>query len=89
MTSDLCENILGNFGGASRNNLNDIIGAKADELNELTTESFSPYIVIDDLPDYMLGHKDGFCVLTLNCQSLNSKFNQLKAMTHLLNNTSP
>ena len=80
MTQELSEQILNNFGGIDRNNLNKIIGSESDSINEISTESYSPYKIMADIPEYMLSHAHGFCLLTLNCQSLNAKFEQIKIM---------
>ena len=80
MSSIDTENVLRNFGGASRNDLNKVINAESNTENEPSLESFSPYKTIDLMPEYMVSHKNGFTVLTLNCQSLNAKFDQLKVM---------
>ena len=85
MAHDFTENVLKNFGGVTRNNLNNIIESEDDSVNEISTKSFSPYKIVEDLPEYMLSHKNGLCTLTLNCQSLNAKFDQIKAMLHFFN----
>ena len=85
MAHDFTENVLKNFGGVTRNNLNNIMETEADSVNEISSKSFSPYKTMEDLPEYMLSHKNGFCTLTLNCQSLNAKFDQIKAMLHFFN----
>ena len=52
-------------------------------MHEISTESYSPYKTVDQIPQYFEKDKN-FCVMTLNCQSINAKFDKLKTMIKYL-----
>ena len=80
MANDLNDRVLLNFGGANNNNLNRIIESENIETNEFSIKSFSPYKLMEEVPEYLKSNKHDFSILTLNCQSLNAKFDKIKAL---------
>ena len=79
-TSDL----LKEFGGSAYNNLNNLIN-HADGTGEIDISSISQYVTIQQLPDYISAESGKISLLTLNCQSINAKFDQIYALLHALN----
>ena len=77
---DISEQILLNFGGVIKNDLNKNIESGKTSTSETSIESYSPYKLFNDIPNYFKGHKNDLCVMTLNCQSLNAKFDKIKAI---------
>ena len=71
--------ILRHFGGTSINDLNRLLDSNDDNIHEISTESFSPYKTSDQIIKYFGMNKD-FCLMDLNCQSINAKFDKLKSM---------
>ena len=71
--------ILRNFGGIAQNDLNKILPSIDIEC-DVNISSFSPYVSELQLPQYVNTLKDNLSVLTLNCQSLNAKFDKLQVM---------
>ena len=85
MTTDLNERLLKYFGGIPRNDLNQIIEKSHSEKNvdnEFSIEFYSPYKLFERIPEYFANQNNQLCVLTLNCQSLNEKFDKIKALLH-------
>ena len=78
MASNIIDkDVLKNFGGASRNCLNDLLN-DADTLdNAISIASNSPYVDTEHLANYLKPLKQTFSVLGLNIQSLNAKFDKL------------
>ena len=76
-TSDL----LQNFGGNDSNNLNNLIN-QPDSIDEYDTSTISQYVTLQHLPKYIPPAADQISVITLNCQSINAKFDQLNAVIH-------
>ena len=67
--------------------LNDLLRAFDDDPNsEVKTFTFSPYIDIEGLTPLLSRYKNGFAVLSLNIQSITSKFDALTAVLSELNN---
>ena len=79
------EQILSNFGGVTMNNLNHLLETGNDQSFEISTESYSPYKIADQIPEYFKCGENNFCVMTLNCQSLNAKFDKIRALLHFFN----
>ena len=73
-------NILRNFGGVTRNNLNDILQNPDDLDNAISIASDSPYIDMNNLVEYLKPFAENFSVLGINIQCLNAKFDNLKTM---------
>ena len=74
------ENILVNFGGYKQNNLEYIFKlqfADNDESEDNISSITSPYYSHDKLSDILVDQKAKFSVLSLNVQSINSKFDKL------------
>ena len=70
------DHLLRPFGGKDINNLDNIISLNVDE-NELDTTSNSPYVNLQQLCSYASSCTDNLSVLTLNCQSINAKFDDI------------
>ena len=83
MTNNINDDILRNFGGTSKNSLNHLMETGNENMHEISTESYSPYKTADQIPQYFEKDKN-FCVMTLNCQSINAKFDKLKTMIKYL-----
>ena len=77
--------ILSEFGGEIRNNLNNLL-LSGDVDSDIDISSFSPYVSEKQLPNYVNEFKDNFSVLTLNCQSINAKFDKLQVILQYLIN---
>ena len=87
MTHHLNESIiLKEYGGKMGNNLNEILSAHNNE-TDIDLSSFSPYLTVEQLPSYVSHIADNFSILTLNCQSINSKFDDLYVVLDELQNT--
>ena len=71
------EDVLRNFGGTALNNLNRLIESGINETYEVSIESYSPYKTSEQICEYFDNSKTDFCVMSLNCQSLNAKFDKL------------
>ena len=58
-----------------RDDLHDILRTFVDDPNnEVKTYCVSPFIELESVESVLKKHKGNFCVLSLNIQSLNSKF---------------
>jgi hypothetical protein len=79
MASDANE-ILKNFGGIDKNNLNNLVMHLDDIENTITVTANSPYIDTEHLVTYMSNYKNKFTVLNLNIQSLNAKHDALEIL---------
>ena len=65
--------------------LNDLLHTFSDDPNnEVKTLTCSPYTDIKGLTHLLSRYKDAFVVLSLNIQSINSKFDALTAVLSLL-----
>ena len=64
-------------GGCLKNNLNGILQWNDIIDGEINTSISSKYVNLSQLPDYISESKQHFTVLTLNCQSINAKFNSI------------
>ena len=68
--------ILRNFGGKTRNSLNNILAS--EEIHcDIDISSKSPYVDIDGLSDCVGKYKDNFSLFSLNC--LNAKLDKNKS----------
>ena len=76
--------LLKDFGGSAANNLNNLIN-HVDTPGEVDVSSISQYVTIQQLPDYISSQAGKISLLTLNCQSINAKFDELYAVLHDLN----
>ena len=88
MDSSNCDNPRATINSHSSDyvDLNDLLGTFHDDPNnEVNTFSCSPYIEIESLTPVLSKYKANFSVLSLNIQSLNSKFDALLAILSELN----
>ena len=67
----LDELILSNFGGKAKNNLLNMLPEDAMSILE------SPYYATDDISTFFGNKFNQFLILSLNCQSLNAKFDRI------------
>ena len=85
MKHTLNENeIFTHRGGSLRNDLNAILQWNDCIDGELNTSISSKYVTINQLPKYISNHNQNFTVLTLNCQSINAKFNSINLILESL-----
>ena len=85
------EELLMQFGGLQRNSLNYLLNSHNDkhDLNniELETIKHSSYYGDQKLSNELISNPNYFNILSLNCESLNAKFDQLQIkILHLLRN---
>ena len=75
------EEILANYGGLLNNDLNEKLNSM-DDIDSEQNNSYpkSTYIDTDELITYLKGNKDKVTMLSLNCQSINAKFNNIELM---------
>ena len=74
------EKILSNFGGVEKNNLNYIISNGTlfnDNDDDNITLLPSPYCSLDETVMVLNDKSPNFIILSLNCQSINAKFDQI------------
>ena len=71
--------ILKKFGGTTQNDLNKLLPSVDTEC-DVDISSFSPYVSEKQLPSYVDTFKDNLSILTLNCQSINAKFDKLQVL---------
>ena len=65
--------ILEEFGGSARNDLNSVLSSNNID-DDIDLSSYSPYLTIKQLPNYVSQITKEFSIFTLNCQSINAKF---------------
>ena len=82
---DINEEIYENVGGKSQNNLNEILRNFTDTDFEVQTFDDSSYIDIDSMTDNPKPHEKSFSFMSLNIQSINSKFDTLTTLLSYLN----
>ena len=68
--------VLREFGGSVRNDLNEALSSNNND-DDIDLSSNSPYLTLKQLPDYVSQFSQWFSIFTLNCQSINCKFDQL------------
>ena len=72
------ENILDNIGGTNMNSLLNVLGTSQNEnLNEPILIKQSPYFDSDEIIAYLKNKQNQFTVISLNCESLNAKIDEL------------
>ena len=74
------DRILSNFGGIDSKNFNYIMEPDSSESGEFSMRSYSPYKLMEEMPNYFKTSHEDFSVMTLNCQSLNAKFDKIKTL---------
>ena len=81
--------ILKNYGGLLNNDLSYISSINNDDtLNNTLPSKNSLYYDMDGMVNFLECRRNYFSVLSLNIQSLNSKFNELVGFIQILNNKS-
>ena len=73
----LNEQILRNFGGTQSNSLTHIVQEEHSDIDDIFRFVQSNYYTHDDFVTTAANFMEHFSVLTLNCQSLNAKFDSL------------
>ena len=71
--------VLKNFGGVNRNNLSNLL-ASDDFDCDIDLSSYSPYVIQENVPDYIGDAKNNFSIFSLNCQSINAKYDKIKVV---------
>ena len=79
------QEILSNIGDQSKNNLNEILRDFTDTDFEIRTLGESPYIDIDSIAKHLQPHDKKFSLMSINIQSINSKFDKLSTLVQYLN----
>ena len=72
--------ILLNYGGELSNNLHHLINSNEDIHLDLFNLKRSLYYDIGTIEHFLNKHKDRFCVMSLNIQSLHAKFDQFNSI---------
>ena len=72
----MATDILDCFGGHNLNNLYNIICDEADNIKRPLI-SDSPYYSLDNIGPFLSNYNDKFMIMSLNCQSINSKYDNL------------
>ena len=85
LTYPLNTNILNNFGGIEANSLLTVTNIEEDENNELRIIDNSLYYTADELIIHFRSVTSNFIVLSLNIQSINSKYDQFVTFLDILN----
>ena len=68
--------IFKEYGGKIRNDLNNLLSSHNID-NDIDISSYSPYTTVEQLPAYVTQIADDISVLTLNCQCISAKFDDL------------
>ena len=79
------DEILKAYGGSKPNDLNDLLHTFQDSEDEIPTMQHSHYYDWDGLTNIMISNKDNFHLLSLNIQSIRSKFDKLMCLLKFLN----
>ena len=80
----LTDNILSKIGGLQKNNLNEL-ASETDEISERNNlMSESPYYEVNDINTVINYEKHCFSILSLNIQSIRSKFDQFSILLEYL-----
>ena len=76
------ENILTKYGGMNINHLNNVLNVaiNKNEETEIYLIKHSPYVNTDELMSFCVEKANNFTMLSLNVQSLNAKFNQIRIL---------
>ena len=82
--TSLTNSILQNYGGTDNNCLQPLRSNADDENNEPNLYDSSFYYDTDLLKQILDTKKETFNILSLNCQSINAKFDQLKLLLRML-----
>ena len=76
--------ILENYGGVGRNNLSNMLAS--DDLDcDIDLSCYSPYVTQEGLPNYIAENKNNFSIFSLNCQSINAKYDKIKVLLEDIN----
>ena len=80
--------ILQNFGGFNRNNLNNILSSEEMD-TDIDLTSNSPYVSLESIANYSNDVKNNLSFFNLNVQSLPAKFDKIKiTLEHWLHDKS-
>lgn len=72
--------LLSQYGGVSKNMLENITDAYVPDEHEINLTQQSPYFSIEELPSYLHIHKMNFNIMSLNVNSLLSKIDEIKIL---------
>ena len=82
----LRKQVLSNMEGQKRLSLlNDINNGSDDYSNDIFILNDSPYFDIEQMMQFLKNRKNMFTILSLNVQSLNAKFDEIKILVSKLN----
>ena len=76
--------ILSNHGGIEINSINNVMNSNNQQANDINDELISDpipeslYHSIEQFNNFQMINKNKFRIMSINCQSLNSKYNELK-----------
>ena len=76
------ESYLKHFGGKNRNCLNEILEDKHDEGMNISSDS--PYVTLEQLCEQAAIYRDKISILSLNSQSISSKFHNISLIIETL-----
>ena len=76
--------LLSQYGGVSKNMLENITDAYVPDEHEINLTQQSPYFSIEELPSYLHIHKMNFNIMSLNVNSLLSKIDEIKILLDIV-----
>ena len=74
------DDVLKHYGGKGRNDLNELLFSSDQQSYENDMSTCSPYLMLSQVPSVVKKYANGFSVLSLNCQSINAKFDFVKLL---------
>ena len=78
------ERILDQYGDVRKHDLNELLWGNEDNDENIEIFPCSHYVDRDNLTEYMKNNKNRFTILSLNCQSINAKFNEISLLVNSL-----
>ena len=76
------DEVLQRFGGKQNNCLNDLLFETSDE--GMCLSSDSPYVTVEQMCNQVSVYNNHFSILSLNCQSINAKFDNISILIETL-----
>ena len=83
--SDLGEILLENHGGVDQNNLLEKLSINLNEMSSINYIVTSPYYTLEEMHKFSNNKSNLFMTVSLNCQSLPSKFDNLNVFLEDVN----
>ena len=81
-------NVLVNYGGIVNNDLKKILDQEDDPNLQIFSSGNSLYYDLDGVEHFLADHVNEFCILSLNIQSLHSKFDEFRLIIENLQSKS-